>query len=97
MRFCSLLSRDLSFGDVDGKRVEAKRELLRMGQGQLPPRRLLGTGCGTGGGAVAGVCGATGKGRDFGVGKCGLVFLVTGMVPRGHHLRPTGSLTVLLG
>lgn len=73
VRFCSLLSRDLSLGDVDGKRVVAKRELLRVGHGQLPPRRLRGTGCGTGGGAVAGVCGPTSEGRDFRVGKCRLV------------------------
>lgn len=53
--FLHLLSRNLSLGVVDGKRVVAKRELLRVGHGQLPPRRLRGTGYGAGGGAVAGV------------------------------------------
>lgn len=39
----------------------------------------------------------TGEGRDFGMGKCELVLLVTGLAPRGHHFQPEGSLAVLLG
>lgn len=44
---------------------------LRVGRGSRLLAGLAGTGCGTGGGAVAGVCRPTGEGRDLGMGKCG--------------------------
>lgn len=72
--FCSLLSRDLSLSDVDGKRVEAKRELLRVGRGSC----LL-AGCGGRGAAlVAGLLLEStvppARGVTSGWGSAGLCF-----------------------
>lgn len=74
VRFCSLLSRDLSLSNVDGKRVEAQKELLRVGRGSC----LL-AGCGGRGAAlVAGLLLESSvppaRGVTSGWGSAGLCF-----------------------
>lgn len=80
---------------MNGKRVEAKRELLRVGRGS----GLL-AGCGGRGAAlVAGLLLESAVPPARGVtlgGEVRACVSVTGLLARGHHLRPMGSLTPVL-